>query len=263
MAEQFLVGLLQGGAHAADDGLDGAARELGAEELSHKLRGVAPRDAVAHRQGGDRRGQARAEGARRHLGWQRGARHGAALRAAQTLQAVLADDHGRRGQLRDLVARWLADGATLRFAEDVAAGAARGPVLDELIERRQRRQTTTVAWMAGLGAASASRGRSRAALRRGRRIQAGGQRGVARVAAQAPLQLGEALLLLGEALSQLGDLLPEESVLGRELKQHGDDRLASLLIDRLGLGALHAQRVRGAGVSACLRPLGLLLSGPG
>jgi len=66
---------------------------------------------------------------------------------------MLAEDDGDRGQLRDLVARRPADGATLRRAEDVAAGAARGPVVDELIARRARRQTTTVARMAGLGTA--------------------------------------------------------------------------------------------------------------
>ena len=83
-------------------------------------------------------------------------------------------------------------------------------------------------------------------------------------AVQAPLQLADALLLPGDALSQLRDLLPEESVLRGELEEHGDDRLTSLLIDRLSLGAFHAQEVRGAGVRACLCALGrLLLSGLG
>src|SRR5664280_1078352 len=81
-----------GGARAADDGLDGTARELGAEELAQKLCGVAPGDAVPDREGGDRRLQARAEGSRRYVDRQLGARHGAALRAAQALQAVLAED---------------------------------------------------------------------------------------------------------------------------------------------------------------------------
>jgi hypothetical protein len=139
-----------------------------------------------------------------------------------------------------------------------------GPVVEKLVERRDRRQMTTASGMARLGAAPAPRGRSLPALRRGRWILAGGQGRVARVAVQAPLQLGDALLLLGEALAQLGDLTPEQSVLGGEFEEHSDDRFTSLLIDRLSLGALHAQGLRGAGVRACLCSLGgLLLSGLG
>ena len=174
------------------------------------------------------------------------------------MEPVLAEDDGRRGQLGDLVARRLADGATFRFAEAVAAGAVRGPVLNLLVDGLQRRQLTAVACVARLGAAPAPRGRSLPALRRGRWILAGGQRGVARVAVEAPLQLGDALLLLGEAFAQLGDLSPEQRVLGGELEEHSDDRLTSLLIDRLGLGAFHGQKLRGAEVRACLRSLGRL-----
>jgi hypothetical protein len=262
--EQVLVGFVEGPGHALHDGVDRAGRELGAEELPQKLCGVAPRDAVAHREGGDRRLQAQAEGSRRHSGEQRGARHGAALRAAQALQAMLAEDDRRRRQLRDLMARGRPERRALRRAEDVAAAAAGGPVVEKLVERLDRRQMTSASRMARLGAAPAPRGSSLPALRRGRRILAGGQRGVARVAVQAPLKLGDALLLLGEALAQLGDLTPEQSVLGGEFEEHSDDRFTSLLIDRLSLGALHAQGLRGVGVRACLYPLGdLLLSGPG
>src|SRR5665647_451207 len=55
-------------------------------------------------------------------------------------------------------------------------------------------------------------------------------------------------------LAQLGDLSPEQSVLRRELQEHSDDRLTSLLIDRLSLGAFDAQGVRGAEGRACLCP---------
>src|SRR5665647_2283997 len=72
--EQVLVGFVEGPGHALHDGVDRAGREFGAEELPQKLCGVAPRDAVAHREGGDRRLQARAEGSRRHSGGQLGAR---------------------------------------------------------------------------------------------------------------------------------------------------------------------------------------------
>src|SRR5450756_2968595 len=59
--EEVLVGFVEGPGRALHDGVDRAGREFGAEELPQKLCGVAPRDAVAHREGGDRRLQARAE----------------------------------------------------------------------------------------------------------------------------------------------------------------------------------------------------------
>src|SRR5450830_1045349 len=215
--EEVLVGLVEGPGHALQDRRDRACGEARSEELAQKLCGVAPRDAVAHREGGDRRLQARAEGSRRHSGGQLGARRGAALRAAQALQAMLAEDDRGRRQLRDLMARGRPARRALRAAEHVAAAAAGGPVVEKLVERLDRRQMTTASRMARLGAAPALRGSSLPALRRGWRILAGGQRGVARVAVQAPLKLGDALLLLGEALAQLGDLTPEQKIGRREL----------------------------------------------
>src|SRR5450759_5380429 len=100
----------------------------------------ATRDAVPDREGGDRRLEARAEGSRRHSGEQRGARRGAALRAAQALQAMLAEDDRRRRQLRDLMARGRPERRALRGAEHVAAAAAGGPVVEKLVERLDRRQ---------------------------------------------------------------------------------------------------------------------------
>jgi len=76
------VRLLERGARTLHDGIDRSARETATEELAHELRSVAPRDAVPDREGGDRRLEARAEGSRRHLGRQFGARRGAAVRAA-------------------------------------------------------------------------------------------------------------------------------------------------------------------------------------
>ena len=76
------VRLLERGARTLHDGIDRSARETATEELAHELRSVAPRDAVPDREGDDRRLQARAEGSRRHLGRQFGARRGAAVRAA-------------------------------------------------------------------------------------------------------------------------------------------------------------------------------------
>ena len=88
--DQVLVGLVEGRDGALQDGLDRARADARSEELTDELDRVTPRDAVPDREGGDGRLQARAEGARRHPGRQRGARHGAALRAAQALQAMLA-----------------------------------------------------------------------------------------------------------------------------------------------------------------------------
>src|SRR5450756_933578 len=49
------VGLCERLARVLHDGVDRARRELGAKQLAQKLCGIAPRDAVAHREGGDRR----------------------------------------------------------------------------------------------------------------------------------------------------------------------------------------------------------------
>src|SRR5665648_971857 len=173
------------------------------------------------------------------------------------------DDRGRR-QLRDLMARGFRNRLALRRAEHMAAAAARGPVVDELVERRDRRQMTTASRMARLGAGPPARSRlMRSRWCRGR-IGRGWQRGVARVSVEALFKVGNADLKPPVRLAQLGDLSPEQSVLRRELQEHSDDCFTSLLIDRLSLGALHAQGLRGAEVRACLCSLGgLLLSGPG
>ena len=259
--EEVLVGFVEGPGRALHDGVDRAGRELGAEELAQKLCGVAPGDAVPDREGGDRRLQARAEGAGWDLGRQLCPRHGAALRAAQALQAMLAEEHRGRRQLRDLMARGLPARRALRGAEHVAAATAGGPVVDELVERLERRQNPTASRMAGLGAGPPARSRLTRPRRRRGWILAGGQRGVARVSVEALFKIGDADLKPPVRLAQLGDLSPEQSVLRREFQEHSDDRFTSLLIDRLSLGALHAQGLRGAGVRACLRLLGDLLLG--
>src|SRR5450830_1845877 len=167
---------------------------------------------------------------------------------------MLAVDDRVRRQLRDLMARGLANGATLCLAESVAAGAALGPVVDELVERLYRCQPTTASRMARLGAGSPARGRlARSRWYRGR-IGRGRQRGVARVSLEALFKIGNADLKPPVRLAQFGDLSPEQSVLRRELQEHSDDRLRPLLIDRLSLGAFHAQGVRGAEGRACLCP---------
>jgi len=91
------VRLRQRLARLPHDDVDRAGGDAGSEELAQQLHGVAAGDAIAHREGGDRRLQARAEGTRRHLGRKPGARDGPAVRAAQALQAVLAQGDRDRG----------------------------------------------------------------------------------------------------------------------------------------------------------------------
>jgi hypothetical protein len=130
VAEQVLVGLVEGQGGALQDRLDRARADARCEELSDELDRVTGRDAVSDREGDDRCLQARAEGSPRHLGRQLGARRGATGRAAQPLQPLLAEEHGGRRQLRDLMARGLPERRALRRAEDVAAAAAGGPVVE-------------------------------------------------------------------------------------------------------------------------------------
>ena len=102
--QQLSVGHRKRRRRALQDGVDRAGAESGAEQLAGQLDRVPAGDAVAHGKGGDRRLQARAEGTRRHLGRKLGPHLGAAVRAAQALQAVLAQGDRDRGQLGDLVA---------------------------------------------------------------------------------------------------------------------------------------------------------------
>ena len=150
LAEQVLVGLVEGQGRALQDRLDRASGDAGSEQLTHELDRVTARDAVSDREGDDRCLQARAEGSPRHVGRQLGARRGATGRAAQALQAMLAEEHGGRRQLRDLMAHGLPARLALRWAEHMAAAATTRPVLDELVERLDRRQMTTVSRLARL-----------------------------------------------------------------------------------------------------------------
>ena len=137
-----------------------------------------------------------------------------------------------RRQLLDLVAHRLAHRDPLGRAEHVPTVAAIGPVLDEPIDRRHRQQLPPAALMAGLGALAAARttlaplGLSR------RRILAGRLRGVARGPPQPALELGDPLVLARHTLGQPPDLIIHP-------QQDRDHRVTALVIDRLGLGALH------------------------
>jgi len=85
VAEEVLVGLVEGPGHALQDRRDRACGEARSEELSDELDRVAARDAVPDREGDDRRLEARAEGAGWDLGRQLCPRGAAARRAAQAL----------------------------------------------------------------------------------------------------------------------------------------------------------------------------------
>src|SRR5450756_697532 len=135
------VGLCERRARVLHDGVDRAARERGAEELAQELCGIAPRDAVAHREAGDRRLEARAEGSGRHPGRQLCPRLGGAGGAAQPVPAVLAHPHGDRGQLADLMAlRRGGLDALLLLKGPRARAAALGPVIDDLVHLLERKQ---------------------------------------------------------------------------------------------------------------------------
>jgi len=120
----------------------------------------------------------------------------------------------------------------LLFREDMTATAALGPVLDHLIHRARRQQIPSTPFVARLAAAPAS-GAIFAALGPARRIRARWSGGIARVAIQLALELCDALVLAGDTLLKAAYLLVHA-------QQHLDDHLTARLIDRLGLGALHA-----------------------
>ena len=92
MPEQTVVGDGQRLPGALQDRLDRARGDARSEEFTDELDRVTVRDAVPNREGGDRRLQARAEGAGRDLGRQLCPRGAAAVGAAQALEPVLAKD---------------------------------------------------------------------------------------------------------------------------------------------------------------------------
>jgi len=87
--------------------------------------------------------------ARRKLGPNRGG----ALRAANTVQPMLAHAHRDRRQLCDLVAPRLHRINKLLLSEHVRAGvAALGPVLHDLVDLLRREQPPVLALVPGLAA---------------------------------------------------------------------------------------------------------------
>src|SRR3954447_12346859 len=96
--------------------------------------------------------------------------------------------------------------------------------------------------MTGLAARLAPRRILAATRRAARRIGARRLRRVARRPLDPALKLRDPLLLPGDLRRQLLDLRLKPLVLRRQRQQHLDDGIATLLIDRLGLGALHTPK---------------------
>ena len=218
---------------AREDRIDRAGRDPRGKELFGQLHHIAAGDAVAHRQRHDRSLQAGAERAARHLGRQLATRRATAPRAAHVLAAMLDHPDRDRRQLFDLVTRRLTRGLALVDREDVAAGAALGPVLDHLIHRAGGQQIAPAALVAALGTLRAPRAVLASRGRLAGSIGARRSGGVARVAIQPALELLDPLVLAGHALLQPLDL----SVHAQE---HLDDDLAPRVIDGLRLSAVHA-----------------------
>jgi hypothetical protein len=153
------------------------------------------------------------------------------------VQAVLGHLHRDLGQLGDLVAGGLA-GLLISLGEAVPTAAARRPVVHHPVDRLGRQELSPLAPVVGLGALCSPGRIGALALGRSRRVLTRRGRGVMRVAVQAPLELCDLLTLLGDLSGQLLDLLVHP-------QQDRYDGLTALVIDRFGLGALHAEEFVG------------------
>ena len=165
---------------------------------------------------------------------------------------MLGHPHGHHRQFLDLTARRRTDRDPVGHTEPMPAGAVSRPVLDDLVDRPRRQQRAALAlmpWLSALlaprrvlaapwrragriGAGRLRRVPRRALGRRARQIAAGRTRRVTRRTPNPALKLRDPLVLLGDALLQPLDLLVHA-------QQHRDDDILALLVDRLGLSALH------------------------
>jgi hypothetical protein len=147
---------------------------------------------------------------------------------------VLADLDRKRRQLRHLMPRRRPTRLTLILAEDVAATAARRPVVDELRHAFDLKQRAPMADMARLAALLAARPARPPPLAEPGRIVARRQRRVTRVAPQP-------LLELLHPLRQRRELRILRLQSRRQRQQRVDHRLAPLRVDRLRVRALHTR----------------------
>jgi hypothetical protein len=156
--------------------------------------------------------------------------------AAQPVQAMLAHPDRDRRELANLVALRRGCLDALLLAEGARArAAALRPVLDELVHPLERKQGAVPAWITGLATPPSTRARLARARRRRGRILGGRKRGVARVAVEPLLELGDAGLKPPVRLDQLA-----------HLHEQGDRRFAVAVENCLRFSTLHAARVRRA-----------------
>ena len=138
---------------ALHDRVDRAGGQLDAEQLAREFGRVAARHTVPDRERHDRRLQPGPECRPRQLAGKLGPSRGGALRAADTVQPMLAHAHRDRRQLCDLVAPRLHRINKLLLSEHVRAGvAALGPVLHDLVNLPRREQPPVLALVPGLAA---------------------------------------------------------------------------------------------------------------
>lgn len=148
---------------------------------------------------------------------------------------MLFDLDGDLGQLRDLVAVRRGRNRPLILAEAVpAARAALGPVLDEASDPLLRDELAGRPLVTRLTT-------GRTAGRRALPPRARPGRILRRRARSVPRALAQALLEPLDACLEAGDLA---LIASAQLDQELDTGLASRVVDRLGLGALHAKRIR-------------------
>ena len=138
---------------ALHDRVDRAGGQLDAEQLAREFGRVAARHTVADRERDDRRLQPGPERRPRQLARKLGPSRGRALRAANTVQPMLAHAHRDRRQLCDLVAPRLDRINKLLLSEHVRAGVATlGPMLHDLVNLLGREQPPVLALVPGLAA---------------------------------------------------------------------------------------------------------------
>src|SRR6266511_3711015 len=227
-------------AGALDDCVHRPGRDLNPEQLPGELGCVTPRDAVTHRERGDRRLEPRPERPPRP-GGRLGRGHSRARRAAHPVQPMLAHPDRDRRQLGDLTPGRPGRVDTIRLGELVRTRPAPvGPMLDDLVDLFGREQPPVPALVSVLPAPLAARPLPAWTWRRRRRILRRRQRRVPRTPIQPTLELGhpslEALVRIDQPLVRLDQLVKP--------KQQTDRRLTITIQDRLRLGPLHPRQLR-------------------
>ncbi len=128
------------------------------------------------------------------------------------------------------------DAYAIGLSKDVPAAATDGPVLDDLVDRPRWQQWSALALMPMLSTLLAPRPVLTALLGAAGRIATRRLRRVPRRSPDPTLELPDPLVLRSNALLKSPDLLIHP-------QQDRDDRIATLVIDRFGRGALHTRKI--------------------